>query len=318
VSLRSAVKPLSRPLILPGYVGLGDDLLAQSRRDRRIVSAAVIVGVLTCAALISTRTTPEPSAMPFVQQQPPITKLPEQVGLGVYPIAASVNPRTPPATQPAPARAMAAAVPTVSPAVTRFASALPTLRRTARATTSTIAAAVARVDSAGAHSAAPRQRTATDVVLPDTIAPIAVMVVSQFGTGGSPALRVTAPRPTIARTPVTALAIAAPADVDSLSSGELRSSVSKFVSSLRARAATNADLMEFYADGAEHRATLVLVPSAEFPAAASTRVSFDIRLSKYDAVGRVLTRILPVEMLVAKRNGEVRTSAVTFGSLRKP
>ncbi len=99
---------------------------------------------------------------------------------------------------------------------------------------------------------------------------------------------------------------------------DVRSAVAHFVAGIRARSATNFDLLGFYGDGAEHRVSLRAAPPAIDAASATTRVAFELSLSKRDAVGRRFSRVLPVTMTITKRAGAVELSAVAFGALRKP
>ena len=50
---------------------------------------------------------------------------------------------------------------------------------------------------------------------------------------------------------------------------------------------------------------------------ASVRITFDVSLLRNDAFGRHHERVLPVTMIIANRDGEVRASAVALGELRR-
>ena len=103
-----------------------------------------------------------------------------------------------------------------------------------------------------------------------------------------------------------------------LDATDVHTALVSFVSALPERTAMNADLMAFYAGGGRHRVQMLEETSTAATAQSSLRVSFAIQLSKVDGLGREQKRILPVSMIVAKRDGDVNASAVTFGALRRP
>jgi hypothetical protein len=106
--------------------------------------------------------------------------------------------------------------------------------------------------------------------------------------------------------------------VDLLDADDVRSAVDRFVSQVRSGSSKNAELMAFFADGAGHRTALLGAPATIGAGGNIVRVTFDVRLSKFDAGGRPITRIAPVSMDIEKRQSEVTSSAVAISTLRKP
>ena len=301
--------PALRPLILPGTAGFSEDSPARSRRDHRTVGLTLAMSVLAAATLIAVRVAEDKRDTPRV-------------------IAATLG------TTPVPLEAGSTAW-VMLPAIVDAAPSDAAQRRET--------APVALVDSAGARnvSTTPVPDRAPDVapradrlpyaslgvvraaIVPDAalassadsaVAPIAVaraVVTEAVSSPRSMAARVL-DAPVIQRDSIFATVSRR------LDASDVRSAVTQFVTALPARTASNGDLMSFYGEGADHRVALMDDPSTVSAALTSVRVMFDIKLSKYDAVGRQLTRILPVSMIVAKRDGDVSASAVAFGVLRKP
>ncbi len=133
--------------------------------------------------------------------------------------------------------------------------------------------------------------------------------------------------PTATATPVvTAPAVTAPPAAppreitrsDVLDADDVRSAVDRFVTQVRSGSVQNAGLVGFFSDGAAHRAVLAGAPVTSSADGNSVRASFEVRLTKFDAAGRPVTRIAPVSLDIGKRQGDVRTSAVSISALRKP
>ena len=133
--------------------------------------------------------------------------------------------------------------------------------------------------------------------------------------------------PTAAAAPfVTAPVVSAPPAAtsreitrsDVLDADDVRSAVDRFVTQVRSGSVQNAGLVGFFSDGAAHRAVLAGAPVTSSADGNSVRASFEVRLTKFDAAGRPVTRIAPVSLDIGKRQGEVRTSAVSISALRKP
>ena len=103
-----------------------------------------------------------------------------------------------------------------------------------------------------------------------------------------------------------------------LDADDVRSAVDRFVTQVRSGSVQNAGLVGFFSDGAAHRAVLAGAPVTSSADGNSVRASFEVRLTKFDAAGRPVTRIAPVSLDIGKRQGEVRTSAVSISALRKP
>lgn len=99
--------------------------------------------------------------------------------------------------------------------------------------------------------------------------------------------------------------------------GEVRTAVGRIVNDVRG-GARNAQVMEFLADGDGHRVALIGTPSTSSSGNNSVRVSFELRLNKFDGGGRPVARIVPVSLTIDKRDTVVTSSAVTIGALRKP
>ena len=302
-------------LVLPGSVHLSDDLTPYSTRDRRIIAIASVVGLVACFALVGSRNTADVDPTRVVASVPVRPILTEEVGLGLFRMSATPNSARPFRAAPmdvAPQNEIKSTAP-VDSTVIRLSG--------VRSADASVSAPPPNAQTAGsfvvAESAAERSTSArvalrTESDSPDEVAAIAAVpnVLS------SPALRLTAQlsaAPPLSHDPLALVPAGERLDAD-----EVRTSVSEFVSKLRARTTTSSDLMAFYAHGSAHHVALAGDPSTASASAASVRVTFDVRLSKYDAIGRQQSRILPVTMIVAKRDGDVRASAVTLGELRRP
>ncbi len=128
---------------------------------------------------------------------------------------------------------------------------------------------------------------------------------------------ISAPVTTVANAP-TAVVPAPLREVQRPDANEIRVAADRFVGEVKSGLRRNDELKQFFGDGADHRAALLGAPSAVSETATGVRATFDMRLSKFDAAGRPLTRIVPVTIDIVKREGALNTSAVAIGALRKP
>lgn len=99
---------------------------------------------------------------------------------------------------------------------------------------------------------------------------------------------------------------------------EVRSAVDRLIGELRRGRANNLPLMEFLSDGAGHRVALIAPPATIGATSNVVRVTFELRMTKFDGGGRPLTRIAPVTMDIEKRDAVITASEVAVGTLRKP
>ena len=104
----------------------------------------------------------------------------------------------------------------------------------------------------------------------------------------------------------------------SVGSGDIRAAVERYVSLVRSGNVRDFQLTQFLADGEDHRVTLSGSPNTLSSSGAAVRVAFDIRLSKYDAAGRPVTRVAPIAMDVEQTASGVSASAIAVGTLRRP
>ena len=100
--------------------------------------------------------------------------------------------------------------------------------------------------------------------------------------------------------------------------GDVRSVVDRFIRDVRSGSVKNFDLMQFLADGADHRVTLASGPTTTGSTAYNIRVTFQMRLAKYDGGGRPVTRLALVSMDVDKRDSQATSSAIAIGALQRP
>jgi hypothetical protein len=133
-------------------------------------------------------------------------------------------------------------------------------------------------------------------------------VLAPVTTTVAPAPAVTAPVLTPA--PARRVELPGPADV--------RTAVDRFVSAVRRDGGEQVELMQFMADGAGHRVALVGAPVTIGSGSNNVRVTFELRLSKFDGGGRPVTRIAPITMDIEKHDMNVSPSSVDVGTLRKP
>ena len=120
----------------------------------------------------------------------------------------------------------------------------------------------------------------------------------------------------------TQAAVAAPVRdaprVDQLDADDVRTAVNRFVTQIRNGDTSNPGLVEFLGDGAGHRVTLGSPPATISASASVIRVTFEMRLTKFDGGGRPMTRVAPVSMDIEKRQGDVSTSDIAISPLRRP
>lgn len=145
-----------------------------------------------------------------------------------------------------------------------------------------------------------------------SIAPAAPVVASPLVS--APA---TTPAPVTSPVPSSASPLRDRRD-ESPNATDVRTAVDRLVGELRRGRANNLPLMEFLADGAGHRITLLGTPSTIGATSNVVRISFELRMTKFDGGGRPVTRIAPVTMDVEKRDATVTASEVSVGALRKP
>ena len=100
--------------------------------------------------------------------------------------------------------------------------------------------------------------------------------------------------------------------------GDTRFAATRIAADVLEGGRQTAELAQFLSDGASHRVSIAANPTTVGETATGVRVSFELRVSKYDAAGRPVSRMVPVQMDVAKREGRLSMSAVAIGALRKP
>ena len=166
-------------------------------------------------------------------------------------------------------------------------------------------------------------------------APGAVSIIIDGGRSGQITVRLTvsapapvvtvgsAPAPeqarTVAAAPLPTPARAAPAlRPDVPDDGDVRSVVDQFISDVRRKAVRNFEVTQFLADGDDHRVMLVSGPAVISNTTLAVRVTFDLRFTKFDGAGRPVTRVSSIAMDIDKRNGQLTSSAVAVGTLRRP
>jgi hypothetical protein len=103
-----------------------------------------------------------------------------------------------------------------------------------------------------------------------------------------------------------------------LDASEVSAAVDRTVAQMRSGGAPSFEVRDFLSSGDSHRVSLVGAPATVGTALGAVRVSFTVRLTKYDAGGRPVTRVAPVTLDVEKRANTVRTSAVSIGALARP
>ncbi len=98
---------------------------------------------------------------------------------------------------------------------------------------------------------------------------------------------------------------------------DIRIAVDRVVNDVRRSGGRNAQIMEFFADGDGHRVAVIGTPASSNAGNNTVRVSFDLRLTKFDGGGRPVARVAPVSLTVDKRESAVTSSAITIGALRR-
>lgn len=171
-------------------------------------------------------------------------------------------------------------------------------------------------------------RAATEVVVraPSTPGAPAVAVEmptsaqpTQVSSGATRPVAITSVAPMVTAPPTNSPAAVRDARLAALpDAGDVRTAADRIVSDLRSGGPRTPELTAFFADGANHRVTMLSAPTPLSETSNSVRVRFEIRLTKFDAGGRPMTRVAPITMDVAKRDAAISTSAVAIGSLQKP
>ena len=188
-----------------------------------------------------------------------------------------------------------------------------------------------------AASVAPRAASNTPSSTPSSTPPRAATVavatrqpVSQASTVQIPTTTATvrvdsAAARSVSRTAITPVASAGSAiapqplrDMERPDAGDTRFAATRIAADVLEGGRQTAELAQFLSDGASHRVSIAANPTTVGETATGVRVSFELRVSKYDAAGRPVSRMVPVQMDVAKREGRLSMSAVAIGALRKP
>jgi hypothetical protein len=99
---------------------------------------------------------------------------------------------------------------------------------------------------------------------------------------------------------------------------EIRAAVNRVAAGMRSGVYSSSDIRQFFTDGADYRIAPVQAPSSVADADGRVRVRVELRLTKFDAGGRPVTRIVPVSMDLNKTEGAISTSNVTLGAVRRP
>ena len=181
----------------------------------------------------------------------------------------------------------------------------------------TVAAAVPR----SAPSTSPSAATVAVATRP----PLSQSSTVQIPTA-TPTVRVdSAAARSVPRTAITPVATAGSAiapqplrDMERPDAGDTRSAATRIAADVLEGGRQTTELAQFLSDGASHRVSVAVTPTTVGETATGVRVSFELRVSKYDAAGRPVSRMVPVQMDVAKREGRLSMSAVAIGALRKP
>jgi hypothetical protein len=142
--------------------------------------------------------------------------------------------------------------------------------------------------------------------------------------GAAPVARApAAPRPAVVASPVAAAPsvsafVREARRVEPPDAGDVRSAVYRVVSEVERGNTRDAQLRQFLADGDGHRAALVSAPTTISSGPSTVRVTFEMRLTKFDGGGRPVTRLASVAMDVEKHDATISSSAIAVGALRKP
>lgn len=185
----------------------------------------------------------------------------------------------------------------------------------------TVAAAVPRSAPSTSPSTSPSAATVAVATRP----PLSQSSTVQIPTA-TPTVRVdSAAARSVPRTAITPVATAGSAiapqplrDMERPDAGDTRSAATRIAADVLEGGRQTTELAQFLSDGASHRVSVAVTPTTVGETATGVRVSFELRVSKYDAAGRPVSRMVPVQMDVAKREGRLSMSAVAIGALRKP
>ena len=153
---------------------------------------------------------------------------------------------------------------------------------------------------------------------PAVTAPVNPTASAPASTPVAPPPRVVTPSvSTPTPTPAAATPVRETRRTEAPDAGDVRTAVDRLVAEVRRGGSRTFELIQFFGDGAEHRVTLVDVPTTIGTTGTSVRVTFQMRLQKYDGGGRPTTRLASVSMDVDKRDAVVTSSAVAISPLRK-
>ncbi len=98
---------------------------------------------------------------------------------------------------------------------------------------------------------------------------------------------------------------------------DVRTAIDRVVSDIRRSGASNAQIMGFLADGDGHRVAMLGTPTSSGAGNNALRVSFEVRLTKFDGGGRPVARVVPVSFTIDKRDSAVTSSGISIGALRR-
>ena len=99
---------------------------------------------------------------------------------------------------------------------------------------------------------------------------------------------------------------------------EIRAAVTRVASGLRSGTYASAEIEQFFKDGADFRSAPVQAPTSVADGDGRVRVRVELRLSKFDAGGRPVIRLVPLSMDLRKLDGTVSISSVALGAARRP
>jgi hypothetical protein len=346
----------STPLILPGNPALSDELPSAMFSRTRIVGASLGAAALLLVVLYARSsdapdlaanpvspplTIEEAAAQPSAAVAPTPEPTPVAVAAPVsplptdLPVASAAVPSTSESAVPSPPPSAAPRATTRAPALEAIPAVAPIpLQRTEPRTPQRVATAPQTPATTGAESARSGERAAArPVVVPPAPVPFPVDTrVSDVAIDlpqanqqprVSSALDARAQLRGIGAVAPTRALPSAPsvrdADGGALpDADDVRAAAERVVGDVRSGRSRTADIESFFADGANHRVTLVNGPSPISAAINTVRVRFDIRITKYDGAGRPVTRVAPVTMEVMKRDALINSSGVAIGTLQKP
>jgi len=151
----------------------------------------------------------------------------------------------------------------------------------------------------------------TQPVTPPTQAPpLYVPTPPNARTDSAPA-RATTPPPTT--TPSGGTAAEAP------SAADLRAIATRIAADVASgKLRSSPDLARFFADGAEHKASVGTVPTGAPSADGHVRTQFELALSRYNAGGARENRVTVVRINVSKRGGVAELVSAEFGPITRP